>query len=136
MNNRPMQRILFVAGVGAALVGLYLASQSNHELEWDGIVTIAVMAAGIFLASITAVSLLAAEEGTDREVVGPRSVMPSPAIPLVYGGFVGGIAVVAGLVVGHYNGRNEGLMTFILAFVLANAVFGLGLWLGRQPSYR
>jgi hypothetical protein len=63
-------------------------------------------------------------------------VLPATVIPLVYGGFVLGISLVAGLVVGHYSGRNEGWMTFILAFVLANGVFGLGLWLGRQPSYR
>jgi hypothetical protein len=136
MNNRPMQRILFLAGVGTALVGLYLASQTHHDLRWDGIATIALMAAGIFLASITLIPLLTVEQEADREVAGPRSVMPPTVIPLVYGGFVVGIAVVAGLVVGHYSGRNAGLMTFIFAFVLANAVFGLGLWLGRQPSYR
>lgn len=136
MNNRPMQRILFVAGVGAALVGLFLASKTAEEITWDGLVTIAIMAAGIFTASITAVSLLSVEDIREREVVGPRSVLPASVIPLVYGGFVIGISLVAGLVVGNYSGRNEGWMTFILAFVLANAVFGLGLWLGRQPTYR
>jgi hypothetical protein len=136
MNNRPMQRILFVAGVGAALVGLFLASKTDEGLTWDALVTIAIMAVGIFIASVTVVPLLTADETVEREVVGPKSVLPAPVIPLVYGGFVLGISLVAGLVVGHYSGRNEGWMTFILAFLLANGVFGLGLWLGRQPSYR
>jgi hypothetical protein len=136
MNNRPMQRVIFVAGVGAALVGLFLASKTSEGLTWDALVTIALMAAGIFMASITVVPLLSADETSDRDVVGARSVLPATVIPLVYGGFVLGISLVAGLVVGHYSGRNEGWMTFILAFVLANGVFGLGLWLGRQPSYR
>jgi hypothetical protein len=55
MNNRPMQRVIFVAGVGAALIGLFLASKTAEGLTWDALVTIALMAACIFMASITAV---------------------------------------------------------------------------------
>jgi len=136
MFNRPLQKIMFVGGVGLALVGLYAASQTSEDFRWDSIVTILMMAAGIFAASIGFVSLLQADEEEARTAAAERYVLPGNLVPLVFGGFVGAIAVVAGLVVGHYIGRNEGFITFIFAFVLANLVFGLGLALGRAPSYR
>lgn len=137
MNNRPLQRILFVAGVAIALLGLYGASRTSHAFRWDSFATIVIMAAGVFAAIIGFVNLIHTDEGAaERPAAGERSVLPAGIVPIVFGGFVTGIAVVAALVVGHYAGRNAGWMTFILAFVLSNAVFGLGLWLGRQPSYR
>ena len=137
LSNRPFQRILFFTGVVTALIGLYAASQTSHAFRWDSLATIVIMAVGIFMAIVGFVSLIHVEEAPEeRAAAGERSVLPAGLVPIVYGGFVTGIALVAGLVAGHYAGRNAGFMTFILAFVLANAVFGLGLWLGRQPSYR
>jgi hypothetical protein len=137
MTNRPLQRISVAGGIAAALFGLYLASQTAHEFGWDAAVAIAIMVVGAFFAIIGLVSLIDADD-TPEEIATARerSVLPSSLVPIVFGCFVVGVSVVAALVVGHYAGRNEGLMTFILAFVLANLVFGLGLWLGRQPSYR
>ncbi len=65
-----------------------------------------------------------------------RRVLPEVSVTLLYGGFVGGIALVAGLVAGHYQGRNEGFITFIFAFIVANLIFGLPLALATSGSNR
>lgn len=133
-NSRPLQRLLFIVGVGIAVLGVYFASRSSHELEWDSIVSIAIIAVGSLIAILGLIQLL--DTNIHEPLPASRTVLPRSLIPMIFGGFVGAIAVVTGLVVGHYQGRNEGLITFIFAFILANILFGLGLALGRAPSYR
>lgn len=137
MDSQPFRRILFAAGIVVTGLGLYAGSQTSTEIKWDSIVSMVIIGIGVLLSVIGLIGVLIQDEApAGAAVPAQRNVLPSRMIPLVFGGFVGVVALVAGLVVGYYAGRNEGFITFIFAFIVANIVFGLGLALGRAPSYR
>jgi hypothetical protein len=137
MDSQPFRRILFAVGIVVTCLGLYAGSQTSTEFRWDSYVSMVIIGVGVLIAVIGLIGVLVQDEApADAVVATRRHVLPSRLIPLVFGGFIGVVALVSGLVVGHYAGRNEGFITFIFAFILANIVFGLGLALGRAPSYR
>lgn len=135
MSRQAFRRILLAAGIAIALLGVYASSQTSEEVKWDSIVSIAITAVGVYLAVVGLVLVLGtgeAEPPAERE----RQVLPDVSVTMIYGGFVGIIALVAGLVAGHYIGRNEGFITFIFAFIVANLIFGLPLALANSGSNR
>lgn len=134
MGRQAFQRILFAAGIATALLGLYAAANTSTELRWDSIVSIAIIAAGVYMTVVGVVLMLGTGEPAIETEAEEGRRLPDVAIPLVYGGFVGLIALVAGLVAGHYLGRNQGFITFIFAFVVANLIFGLPLALAGAAS--
>lgn len=136
MDTKPFRRILFAAGIVVACLGLYAGSQTSTEIRWDSIVSMIIIGVGVLMAMIGLLGVIGQGEPPEAAEPPERQVLPARMIPLVFGAFVGVIALVAGLVVGYYAGRNEGFLTFIFAFIVANLVFGLGLALGRTPSYR
>ena len=137
IRSRPLQRILFLAGLGVLIAGVLYATQTTPEPEKiraDSIVSIIVIGIGAMIAINALIGLLGSGEDLDPREEEAASVLPSRLIPIVYFGFLSAIAVAAGLIMGHYAGRTQGIMTFILAFVFAGIVFGIGLGLGRAPS--
>lgn len=134
MSRAAFQRILFVIGLTIAAFGVYLASRTSTGFKWDSIVAIAIIAVGVY--AVIVGMLLMLQTALTPEEEQQRMVLPEVSIPLLYGGFIGVIAVGAGLVAGHYIGRTEGVMTFIFAFVVANLLFGLPLALARSGSAR
>ncbi len=136
MNSRPFQRILFFGGILIAVIGVYFASQSSSNFDWTSVVAIVITGVGAFAAIVGLFSIITVRRDVAPEQELEESVLPAQMIPFVYGGFLTAIGVIAGLTVAHWAGRNAGLMTFIFAFVIANLVFGVGLALGRTPSYR
>lgn len=137
IRSRPLQRILFMAGLGVIIAGLLFATQTTPEPEKigaDSIVAIVVIGIGAMIAINALMALLGSGEDIDPREEQAASVLPSRLIPIVYFGFLSAIAVAAGLIMAHYAGRTQGIMTFILAFVFAGIVFGIGLALGRTPS--
>ena len=135
MSRQAFQRILLATGIVIALLGVYAASQTSTEVKWDSIVAIAITAVGVYMTVMGLILVLGSgypESEAERE----EKVLPDVSVTLLYGGFVGMIALIAGLVAGHYLGRNEGVMTFIFAFVAANLIFGLPLALATSGSNR
>ena len=131
MSRRAGERLLFVTGVAVAVLGLFFASQVATSFAWDSVVAIAVIAVGLFLAMIGLMALLT----TPRAVAeSERAMLPKMSFELMYGGFIVGISVAAALVVGYYQGRNAGLMTFVFAFIVVNALFGLPIMLARSSQ--
>ncbi len=133
MTRSAFLRILFVAGIGTALLGLYLGSNTSPDWRWDSIVSIVVIAAGAYMTIVALVYLMGMRTAPDSD---DRMMLPQASMSLVYGGFVLAISLVSALVVGHYAGRNEAFITFIFAFIIANLLFGLPLALTRTGSAR
>lgn len=134
MESRPFNRLLVAGGIVTAAIGVYAASQSSREIRWDSVASMVIIGVGALMAMIGLGNLLqpeapAAEEETRREV------LPVSMLPLVYGAFIVGLSLIAGLVAGHFLGRNAGFLTFIFAFIVTNLLFGLPLAIAR-PSYR
>lgn len=134
MESRPFNRLLVAGGIVTAAIGVYVASQSSREIRWDSVASMVIIGVGALMAMIGLGNLLqpeapAAEEETRREV------LPVSMLPLVYGAFIVGLSLIAGLVAGHFLGRNAGFLTFIFAFIVTNLLFGLPLAIAR-PSYR
>jgi hypothetical protein len=137
MNLRAFHRILVVAGIGTALLGMYIGSQTSIEFNWESVVAIAVIAAGAYMTLVGAAMIVGfgndpAVEAAEEE----QKLLPDVSVPLLYGGFVGAIAVAAGVIVGHFEGRNAGFITFIFAFIVANLIFGIPLALARSAAAR
>ena len=135
MSRQAVQRLLLAAGIVIAALGVYASSQTSEEVRWDSIVSIAITAVGVYLTVVGLVLVLGTgepEPPAERE----RHVLPEGSVAMIYGGFVGTIALVAGLVAGHYIGRNEGFITFIFAFIVANLIFGLPLAIANAGSNR
>lgn len=133
MTRGAFQSLLLAAGITTALIGLYIASRTSPEFRWDSAVSILIIAAGAYMAVVGLVMVLGFGE---RAEDAHRPILPEASITLVYGAFVGLISLVAGLVAGHYLGRNAGFLTFIFAFIVANLLFGLPLALARAGSNR
>ncbi len=136
MNNRPVQRLMFLGGLAVACAGVFFASRSAETLnDWRSIISILVIMAGATMAIVGLFLALDSSSDGGRELRARNSVLPSRLLPVAYGGFVLAATVVPGLVMGHYAGRSAGLQTGIFAFILVNAVFGLGLALSKKPNY-
>jgi hypothetical protein len=136
MNNLPLRRLMFASGVAIAALGMYAGSRTSTKIEWNSYVSMVIIGVGAFVALVGLMGWLGEGESPGRPKPVDEVVLPARMIPLVFGGFITLIALVAGLAVGHWAGRNQGFLTFIFAFVVANLVFGLGLALGRAPTYR
>lgn len=136
MDSKPLLRILFAAGIVIAALGMFAASKTpSAELRWDSFASIGIIAVGVFVAFIGIMGVLDPTPAPTEEAQRSRTAVPVRYFPVVFGGFIAAVAVVAALVVGHFIGRNEGYITFIFVFVLANIAFGLGLALVKAPSY-
>lgn len=133
MNLRALLRILFPAGIGTAIVGLYIGANTSDTWNLGSYLSIAVIAIGAYITIVALVFLLTPHEDAVEE---ERSRLPDVSLPLVYGGFIGAISIGAGLIAGHYLGRNDGFITFIFAFILANLIFGLPLAIARSAVPR
>src|SRR6266508_1656347 len=108
MTSRPFYRLLLTGGIAVTLLGLYAGAQTSNEFRWDSLAAIIIIGVGVLMAIIGLFNVLGSGRPAREEESRRESVLPANMIPLVYGGFVGLIALVAGLVVGHYAGRNEG----------------------------
>ena len=143
MTRQAFERVLFLVGVTTALIGVYFASQTSTSVDWGNIdaeaiwaiVAMVVIAAGSFMAIVGLVLLVGSGEERESFHEG-QLVLPGSVVPLIYVGFIVIIALVSGLVAGYYLGRNEGVITAITAFILANIIFGLPLALARAGSSR
>ena len=133
MSRAAFQRLLFATGVAVALMGVFFATQTSHEFRWNSIVAIAIITVGMYMAIVGLLLLLNAPTEPEAQ---DRMVLPEVSIPLLYGGFIGVVSLVSGLVAGYYLGRNEGFITFIFAFIVANLLFGIPLVLARAGASR
>ncbi|MFN8556671.1 MAG: hypothetical protein U0531_04750 [Dehalococcoidia bacterium] len=85
------------------------------------------------MAIVGAVALLGSgEPDPDAE----KMILPDRRRWHCSGGFIAVISIVPAMVVAHYADATKGILTFILAFVVANAVFGLPLALARAAAGR
>ncbi|MER3419430.1 MAG: hypothetical protein C4290_02415 [Chloroflexota bacterium] len=135
MESRPFYRLLVVGGIVTAVVGVYAASRSSHEIRWDSVASMVIIGVGALMTIIGLGNLLQPEAPAPPEEEVRRQVLPANLLPLVYGAFIVGLSLIAGLVAGHFLGRNAGFLTFIFAFIVTNLLFGLPLAIAR-PSYR
>jgi|GEM_PF-3528443 multisubunit Na+/H+ antiporter MnhC subunit len=134
MESRPFNRLLVAGGIVTAAIGVYAASQSSREIRWDSVASMVIIGVGALMAIIGLGNLLQPETPAPEEEL-RREVLPVSMLPLVYGAFIVGLSLIAGLVAGHFLGRNAGFLTFIFAFIVTNLLFGLPLAIAR-PSYR
>ena len=134
MTRAALKRLLFFGGIAVALLGVYAASRTAEGWKWDSYVAIAIIAVGAYMATVGLVMLVGFGQTAGEIADDYRIVLPDISLPLLYGGFIGLISLVAGLVAGHYQGRNAGFLTFIFAFVVANLLFGLPLALARSGA--
>lgn len=136
MTSQPFYRLLFAGGILVALLGVYGVTRTSPEIRWNSIAFTVVIGIGVMMALIGLVQVLGSGEPEPEELARRRSVLPASMLPIVFGGFLGAIALIAGLAVGHYEGRNAGFITFIAAFLIANGIFGIGLAAAAKPSVR
>jgi hypothetical protein len=134
MESRPFNRLLVAGGIVTAAIGVYAASQSSREIRWDSVASMVIIGVGALMAIVGLGNLLQPETPAPEEEP-RREVLPVSMLPLVYGAFIVGLSLIAGLVAGHFLGRNAGFLTFIFAFIVTNLLFGLPLAIAR-PSYR
>lgn len=136
MTSLPFFRLLFVGGILIAALGFYGVTQTSPDIRWDSIVCTVVIGVGALMALVGLFHVLGTGEPEPEEVARKRSVLPANMLPIIFGGFLGSIALIAGLAVGHYEGRNAGFITFIAAFLVTNGIFGIGLAAASRPSVR
>lgn len=136
MTSLPFYRLLFAGGILVALLGVYGVTQTSPDIRWDSIVFTVIIGVGVMMALIGLVQVLGSGEPEPEEIRRKRSVLPANMLPVIFGGFLGSIALIAGLAVGHYEGRNAGFITFIFAFIVTNAIFGIGLAAAAKPTVR
>ncbi len=133
MNVRALVRIIFVAGISVAILGLYFGAHTSDKWTWKSAISILVIAAGCYMTIVSVIYLLAPSETVVEE---ERTPVPDVTLPLIYGGFIGAISLGAGIVAGAYIGRNAGFITFIFAFIVTNLLFGIPLAIVRSNTPR
>ena len=70
MESRPFYRLLVVGGIVTAVVGVYAASRSSHEIRWDSVASMVIIGVGALMTIIGLGNLLQPEAPAPPEEEG------------------------------------------------------------------